>query len=276
MYDLEVGPLHLNLHRTVRVKICNEAANLPPSLGLFEIFKVSDYPHCPEHWEKDAYFIAINENEAVWLSFQALTPVAILVSAGGVNAVTGEHFKEILEEKSYLVSPPQPWLDGWKGQDNEIYQFVSAETGEGRTISEQLNTNSQALIISVFKPKDISLVQQYVPRPHQKWCDSDYGKEYCCAAAAPSICREVGLGKGGRIQQKIYEDPHGLDVWNKEADKTVKIYLINASAFSEITGKEIPPAVSAEQYNGKWWGLQDEALSSVKSEDKLEKLKNAF
>ena len=40
---------------------------------------------------------------------------------------------------------------------------------------------------------------------------------------------EMGLGKGGKIKQKIYENPHGLNIWKENPIKTVKVYLVNAA-----------------------------------------------
>lgn len=280
MHTIEVGPLSLSLQRTVRVTNNDEASNLPPSLGVFEVYKVSEFADkCPKSWDREGYFIAMHSQEAMWMSFQNCEPVAIMIGAGFINAVNGNKYEEKLEQGGYLVAPPQPWLDGWKGDDGTVYQFIATETGENKTIGEQLaKTKEHAILVSVFKAKNPEKLQSF--RVRQTWGGSEFGEcdsdvEYCCMASC-GFNTEMGLGKGGKIKQKIYEDPHGLEEWIEKPEKTIKIYLINASEFSEITGQVLPPPVTAEQYNGIWFGLDDETLKDVHGTGVFDKLKSAI
>lgn len=300
MHSLEIGPLYFNLHRTVRVRNNNETSNLPPSLGNFEIFKVSDYKNCPKTWDKDACFIAMHSEEAMWISFQAVEPIAVIIGAGTINALNGKTFESKLEKDGYLVTPPQPWLDGWKGDDGSIYQFVATEIGGNKTIGEQLTkTKDHALVVSAFKAKNPDKLQTQVLTPNTLWGDSEAG-DLCCVAFAGSclksitgnslecyglqqeagdsdnLCNELGLGKGGKIKQKIYEDPHGIEEWEEKPIKTIKIYLINASEFAEITGQVLPQPAVAEQYNGVWFGLDDKKHKETEGCSVFDKLKSAI
>lgn len=281
MHTIEIGPLSLSLQRTVRVSNNDEASNLPPSLGTFDVYKVSEFAEsCPKSWDREGYFIAMHSQEAMWMSFQNCEPVAIMVGAGSINAVNGNKYEEKLEEGGYLVAPPQPWLDGWKGDDGTVYQFIATEVGENKTIGEQLSeTKEHAILVSTFKPKNPEKLQSF--RVRQTWGGSEFGEcdnevvDYCCK----SLCAfgtEMGLGKGGKIKQKIYEDPHGLEEWVEKPEKTIKIYLINASEFSEITGKPMPPPVSAEQYTGIWFGLDDKVLNDIQGTSIFKKLESAI
>jgi hypothetical protein len=277
MNNLEIGPLFVTLHKTIKVKDNNEPSNLPPSLGTFDIYRVSEYKaNLPKNWDENAYFIIMHDKEAMWMSFQAMEPLAVIIGAGTINSLDGKPFNNKLEKDNYLVTPPQPWLDGWKGEDGNVYQFVSTKVGEGHSIGEQLsNSNDHAISISVFKAKHPEKLQSAV-RPITTWgesamgdCDyftpicSSYGAQLC-SFSGHQCNTEMGIGKGGMIKQKIYEDPHGLEVWKEEPEKTLKIYLINASEFCEIVGKPVPETpVKAEQYNGAWYGLKDEHLSNT-------------
>ena len=283
MHTIEIGPLSLNLHRTVRVQNNNETSNLPPSLGTFEAYKVSDFAEsCPKSWDKNGYFIAMHSQEAMWMGFQNCEPVAIVVGAGSINAINGNKLDNKLEKDGYLVCPPQPWLDGWKTDDGTVYQFIATEVGENKTIGEQLSeTKNHAILVSVFKAKNPEKLQSF--RVHQTWGDSEAGDlDYeafggCCKGlVACSFGTEMGLGKGGKIKQKIYEDPHGIEEWIEKPEKTISIYLINASEFSEITSQALPPPVSAEQYNGVWFGLEDKELKDVHGTAIFDKLKSAI
>jgi len=284
MNNLEIDKLSLTLHRTVRVKNDDNCSNLPPSLGNFEVYKVSDFKDkCPENWEEDAYFLAMHSEEAMWMSFQTIEPIAVMIGAGSINALNGKTLDEKLEKDNYLVTPPQPWLDGWKSEDGTVYQFVITEVGENKTIGEQLTqTKDHAIVISVFNAKHPEKLK--CDRPITTWgdcekgdldysCDEDYFVPMKCCG---SLGAEMGVGKGGKINQKIYEDPHGLEEWEEKPTKTVKLYLTNASAFSEITGKEMPLPVKAEDYNGLWYGLEDKTLKEIKSISIFDKLKSAI
>lgn len=288
MHNIELGPLSFSLHKTVRVAANEEPANLPPSLGTFELFKVSDFK-CPESWDKDAYFIAMHSKEAMWINFQTCTPVAVVIGAGGINALDGKPVSEKLEKDNYLVTPPQPWLDGWKTEDGSVYQFVATETGENKTIGEQLaQTTDHALTFAVYETKNPEKFQnQFVSRggfagmpkgglegmPLMA-CSFSVGAE--CCLETDSLVNEMGMGKGGKITQKIYEDPHGIEEWKESPTKTMKIYLINASEFSEITGKEMPKPVVEEEYNGCWYGVDDGHMKDVKGNNVFDELKGAI
>lgn len=281
MHNLEIDQLSVALHRTVRVKDDENTSNLPPSLGNFEVYRVADFKgKCPESWEEDGYFIAIHKDEAMWMSFQTIAPVAIMVGAGSVNACNGKTFEPKLEKDAYLVSPPQPWLDGWKSDDGIVYQFVVAEVGDNKTVGEQLvQTKDHSIAISVFRAKHPEKLKS---TNLSLTFGSVYGALECCGSeCAPQMCcsslgAEMGVGKGGKINQKIYEDPHGIEEWEEKPAKTVKLYLTNASAFSEITGKECPLPVTADEYNGIWFGLQDKALKEIKSISIFDNLKSAI
>lgn len=79
------------------------------------------------------------------IKFSANTPFMIKVYVGGINALSGKHYKESSTIKSrllklarrlklapkgdtiqdYIVTPPQPWLDGFATPWGEFKQFVA-------------------------------------------------------------------------------------------------------------------------------------------------------
>jgi len=155
----------VTFHRTVRVPEGRVASNLPPSLGRMKLFKVSDFQkNCPQDWAQEACFTALHETEAMWISFRAIgKPCAVLIGAGGVNALTGQKLGTKLEKDNYLVCPPQPWIDGWKDVDGTVHQFVATphKKGKGISVGEQLigaDSKTGAIGVAIFDPKeDVSL-----------------------------------------------------------------------------------------------------------------------
>jgi hypothetical protein len=280
---MRIGPLSVVFHRTVRVAEGRTPANLPPSLGQMKVYEVSAFKNrCPETWEESGVFVGLHDQEAMWLSFHASMPIALLVGAGSINAINGKKLGTKLEPDNYMVVPPQPWLDGWKSENGTVYQFVSTayKKGEGNTVAEQLigaESKTGGLGFALFEPKEPLLPKGY---PTQGWGDDPYEdvsydnmlggappmasggpiETYqssgatgisiaSTASAAPakhSVLRvasagfkEMGLGKGGQIKQKIYQDPYGLDKWRELPTQTRAVYIVAAPLLAEITGEPI-------------------------------------
>ena len=87
----------------------------------------------------------------------------------------------------------------------------------------------------------------------------------------------MGVGKGGKIRQKVYPDPYGLEKWRSEPSFVVAVYLVNAEQFSQITGMPMPPLpTSAADYHSHWYGLHDDNKADVQGTDKFTELKSVF
>jgi hypothetical protein len=276
------------------------------------VYKVADYKdRCPKQWDEGAVFVALHDTEALWISFRSNgLPVAVLVGAGGINALTGEKLGTKLEKDNYLVTPPQPWLDGWKSDDGCVYQFVATphKKGKGITVAEQLigaESKTGAIGLAVFEPKDIRALKP-VSTPIEGYGDSSTDDDFtwtdlpksalysdvvdssmpkmaatpsneaACVSDVGQALSEMGIGKGGRIHQKIYPDPHGIEVWQDAPVAAVAIYIVNAKAFEEITGEKIPQPAGHEKYKGIWFGLKDHNQPDVVGTSKFGWLKSVF
>jgi hypothetical protein len=317
---MRLGTLEITFHRTVRVPDGREPSNLPPSLGRIELYPVSKYAErCPKNWEREGYFMALHDTEAMWMSFTPQHPVALLVGAGGINALNGEKLGTTLAKDNYLVAPPQPWLDGWKDTDGTVYQFVATpyKKGKGISVAEQLmgeDSKTGAIGIALFDPKDIKELKPILP-PMEGYSDSIMDDDFQwtqtaggyankealihlfatldhCSVLAdqtvasptdeslPLLCAarkftEMGIGRGGKIIQKIYPDPHGLDVWQAEPSALLATYLVNANVFEQITGQKVPEPVGHEAYQGHWFGMKDSQQDDIAGTQKFSGLKSA-
>lgn len=215
-----LAELNLGFQRTCRVP-SGQVNDLPAGLGSFPLYKVEDFKSgAPKDWHEDAYFMPMYRQEAMWISFQRYglqKPVALIVGAGNINAISGKQFKEtkkgnlslrLEEEQNYLAIPPQPWLDGWKDKDGKIYQFVAAELGSGETVEGQITGKETVggIQLAAFIPKkDADVTPATRPREYiigggwegygiSKW-ESPLLEEYVCYAtpmlatlsAAPSV-----------------------------------------------------------------------------------------
>ncbi len=94
------------------------------------------------------------------------------------------------------------------------------------------------------------------------------------ARSAPPVS-EMGVGKGGKITQKIYPDPYGLEVWKTEPGTVFAVYLVDAATAQEITGEAVAEPAVQENYQGPYFGLEDEQLADAPGSDKFTGLKAA-
>lgn len=335
---MQIGPLHVQFHRTVRVADGWSPANLPPSLGHIELFKVSDFKRkCPKKWETEGVFMGLAETEAMWMSFASPSPVALMVGAGAINALTGAKLGTKLTPGGYLVTPPQPWLDGWKNEDGSVFQFVATayKGGKGKTVGEQLigkESETGGLGLALFEPKEPilasypglrtlgvagmstgdsdggglissssfmdwseqsatphaymvqNMAQSSTPtasassgalrsRPRGMQVNSAVGARHLGSAKRFS---EMGIGKGGRIEQKVYADPHGIEVWRATPSQTRAIYIVDAETLAQITGRPIEKPVTQGNYSGPYFQVHDAGHADVAGSPTFTGLKTVF
>jgi hypothetical protein len=269
--------------RTLRIPDDGKTYPLPPGLGAFPILKVADYADkLPEDWKAHGgVFIPMYQREAMWLRFNARhwKPNAAKIAIGKVNAVSGKAWDQSLkqEEKDYLVCPPQPWLDGINAGEDMIRQFVAMPLGMGYTVEAQVTGKEEFGGVQIIV---------YEPKPGRFPDEPPYREEgiprYAMASAAPAAMTksgaEMGLGAGGKMRQKIYPDPHGIDTWDQDNYGRVYVHIVNSMMFREITGKE-PPAtpVTAKtyaQYKLPWFDLYDDHMDDIQAPEALEKVKS--
>ncbi len=147
----EVHPnaeLRINLQRTLRIPDDGKPYPLPPGLGRFPVLQVDDYKEqVPPHWrERGGVFVPMYASEALWIAFARngashtgpVYPFAVRVAAGKINAVSGDGWSDVMTPGDHLVTPPQPWLDGFAVEKGKIRQFVAAPLGAGLTVEQQL------------------------------------------------------------------------------------------------------------------------------------------
>ena len=285
--DLVFGEgFSLNFQRTLRIPDDGKTYPLPPGLGTFPVCKVEDYKErVPETWaEHGGVFIPMYQREALWISFRPRywKPNAVKIAIGKVNAVSGKPWHQELrsDEKDYLVCPPQPWLDGINAGHGTIRQFVAMPLGMGYTVEAQVTGEETfgGIQIIVYEPKPGEFPDQ-PPERDAAYRVSD-GMLY---AAAPAMARplagaEMGLAAGGKMKQKIYPDPHGIDTWDAENHGRIYVHIVNSMMYRELTGKEPPPtpvtAKTYAQYGLPWFDLYDDKLENISASDVLKNVKS--
>lgn len=268
-----VPPTRIHFQRTLRIPDDGREWPLPPGLGHFPLRTVESLgEHAPAAIrERGGVVLPIYQAEALWISFDAphWRPTAIKVGAGMVNAVNADPLDGEIRagREDYLVTPPQPWLDGFKTGEGTISQFVAMPLGRGVTVEGQLTGEESVggLQLLVAGPRPGRFPTE-PPRPAH-----DVPRYRMAApdamvmelASAPAM----GLGAGGRMTQKIYPDPHGADTWDAERAARIWVHLVPAGLWPALTGEPCPPTPADHdtyiRFGLPWFAVYDEPLGDV-------------
>ena len=248
--------LAVSFHRTLRIPDDGRTYPLPPGFGLFPLLSAGA--------PATVSLIPLYQREALWLGFSAAPwkPNALKVIVGGINAVSGrpDDGSGLGSPQDYLVCPDQPWLDGFNAGADVIRQFVAMPLGQGYAIEAGFGRPEQGGIeIVAFDP----LPGRFPDAPPPP----SGGPMRLSMAKPSSEPREMALGAGGRMRQKIYPDRYGRDVWDQRNAGRARILLVNSRRYRELTGRA-PPAtpIDAGAYTAAglpWFDLYDEAAGSV-------------
>jgi hypothetical protein len=210
--------------------------------------------------ERGGVIFPMWQTEAMWLSFQnrrleegESLPVAIKIAAGKVNAVTGDPWRSGLhrEPQDYIVSPDQPWLDGFAVEKGVVRQFVAMPLGESYTPEEQLTGEAEwgGIQIEVMPLKKAVWESFRDERKLFGFFENSIPFLEACDDVKMS-CEEMGIAAGGLMRQEIYADTFELDDWDIDAADRVFVSLVHAKDWKSITGEAAPDEPpSAQDYS---------------------------
>jgi hypothetical protein len=238
----------IDFQRTLRIPDSDETYPLPLGFGSFPLRHVEDYPEKlpSQSTTRGGVILPMWQAEAMWLNFHndgadsgPDFPVAIKVAAGKINAVTGDGWRTGLHRapQDYMVSPEQPWLDGFAIEKGVIRQFVAMPLGAGYSVEEQVTGEAEwgGLQISIVPLK--ATVWQARRRAWEKQLS-----ESICMLMEPDVLMSppMGLGAGGRMRQVIHPDPFKIEDWDIGAADRVFVTLVHANDWKTITGDAAP------------------------------------
>lgn len=269
----------IEFQRTLRIPDDDKDYPLPPGLGCFPLRHVDDYARrLPEPWRRRGGVIApMHQAEAMWIAFggHSRYPFAVKIATGKICAVTGNPWVNNLNKdpQDYVVLPEQPWLDGYCVEKGVIRQFVAMPLGKGYTVEEQLTGAAQhgGLQIVVY-PMKRERYEELMARDSQ-WARGPHAPPDVVYCAAPE---PMGLAPGGRMRQEVYENPYGLDAWDRQHSRRCFVTIANSTQWMAITG-ERPPTVppSALEYTEaglpwfEWYGGDVAAVDGAKKLKRL-------
>ena len=261
----------VQLQRTLRIPDDGKIYPLPAGLGAFPLRHVDDFSDTVDSkWlERGGVLMPMYQSEALWIYFATSYPFAVKVAAGKINAVTGETWTESLSQapQNYLVTPEQPWLDGFAVRKGIIRQFVAMPLGAGYSAEEQITGKSETggLQLQVYPmaaesyfsseiverlPKSLAdLLHTLLPELRS---DIQYQRSITPTCCMPNIVCEdasMGLGAGGTMRQEIFEDRHAFGDWDQATSHRCFIHLCNSLMWRQITGANPPhPPFTSSEY----------------------------
>jgi hypothetical protein len=285
--------LNLEFQRTLRIPDDGKTYPLPPGLGRFPLRHVDDHAAAvPPRWlEHGGVLLPMYQSEALWIRFvpaylsdrHAAYPFAIKVATGKIDAVTGRRWSDGLHARpqDYLVAPRQPWLDGYCVKKGQIRQFVAMPLGAGYSAEEQLTGQAEhgGLQIAVYPMKREVFERRF---PVRKF--DTLAAERCLAPGVAMKMRgagaEMGLAPGGRMRQKIYQDPFDFDDWETGYSSRCFVHIANSLVWRAITGQEPPTTPpTAKQYTQAglpWFDYYDDKAKALGGSPALQSLKSVW
>ena len=271
----EDAVLNVEFQRTLRIPDDNREYALPPGLGRFPLTHVDDFAErLPAPWtQHGGVFLPMYQAEALWLYFRTHCsyPFAIKIAAGKIDAITGGAWSTELsdEPQNYVVAPTQPWLDGFCVSKGVIRQFVAMPLGEGFTAEEQLTGQAEHGGLQIIAyPMKAEIYEEILAE------DEAYrGTELKFSNRPNHQVMEMGLAPGGRMRQSIYDDPHGMDVWDQDHSSRCFVHILNSLQYAQVTGHEPPtqpPTVTDYTEAGlPWFDYYDAEAIALEGAAKL-------
>ena len=228
----------IEFQRTMRIPDNDQTHYLPPSFGNFPLHHIDDFASIPKAWQdRGGIFLPMYQSEAMWISFDSDYPCAIKIAAGKINAVTGDAWCDELRtnKQDYVVTPDQPWLDGFNVGKDTVRQFVAMPLGEGYTAEEQITGAAEFGGLQI-------LVSPMKKEVYEKKYEQRFGELFNLALESPafSINDSMGIAPGGKIKQEIYTDDEGIDAWDQDQASRCFVHIVNSNDYASITGS-IPP-----------------------------------
>jgi hypothetical protein len=277
--------LVVEFQRTLRIPDDGGDYPLPAGLGRFPIRHVDDFAdNVPESWlAHGGVVFPMYQSEAMWINFSSDYQFAVKVAAGKICAVTGEQYRQGLHRRpqDYVVTPNQPWLDGFCVKKGVIRQFVAMPLGSGYSAEEQITGEAEygGLQIQAYP-----ILPEYYQEVMHLTCGSPPPAAAMVFAKSRSgygaMAPDMGLAPGGRMRQEIYKDRRPLEQWDRDRTSRCYVHIANSLVWRAVTGEAPPTApLTAREYKKAgvpWFDYYAEGESAVEGSGILGKLKSVI
>jgi hypothetical protein len=160
-----------------------------------------------------------------------------------------------------------------------IRQFVAMPLGDGYTAEEQLTGKADhgGLQVIVYPMQGEEFEKRFPKREREARFLRECKMQADLCAAAP-LAGGMGLAPGGRMKQKIYDDPFPFSVWDQEHSSRCFVHIANSRVWHALTGTapptEPPTARQYSQAGLPWFDYYREDGKALPGAGLLNKLKS--
>jgi hypothetical protein len=110
--------------------------------------------------------------------------------------------------------------------------------------------------------------------PEQDYGDIRLGSSPVNYSSAEA--EEMGIAAGGRIKQQIFSDTYGVESWDCNRRRALKLHIVNSGDYKRITGQDPPPSpISADQYQISgipWFSNYNETADTIKGAESFKRM----
>ncbi len=286
--------LTISFKRTLRLPDDDNVYPLTPDLGDFPLRHVDDFAaRVPTQWmEYGGVMLPMYQSEALWLRFdpnfvtgRGNYPFAIRVLTGKIDVITGEEYRPGLRRtedykpgQNYMISPGQPWLDGYCVRRGTVRQFVAMPLGDDYSAEEQITGTAEygGMQIIVYPMKRESFDRHFPDRSQALGREGSTGCFSSFRRLSHLAKPSLGMAPGGKMKQHIYKDEFDLLDWDQSTSSRCFVHLANSQVWKNITG-DAPPTmpISAKKYTElglPWFDYYDESRTPLSSSEVLANL----
>lgn len=233
---------------------------LPPyrQVPAFSVDSLTSLPACyaRSQGNEASFIFGVEPNTGLWLDFNAnrenTHDLAVLISAQGINAITGKKTDSFALEQNRGGQPPQNylcstgspyggfWLDGFMAADGVVRQFI---------FTEEVARGVAANIIGADRVQAIGLAffQSVNPKPRPAYRSrgglESFGGGLLSMSpesATRGMSKSIEIGAGARIKQRVDADPKDLSYWNPSPVAVVTLYYVGKDDLSACVASSRP------------------------------------
>jgi hypothetical protein len=172
-------------------------------------------------------------------------------------------------------------LDGYCVEEGVIRQFVAMPLGEGYTAEEQLTEMAEhggvQILVYPMKSERYEELRKQQEESRRMISCFDISEEME-GRELTGISEDMGLAPGGRMTQKIYDDPYGLDAWDQRQLSRCFVTIANSTVWAAITGERPPTtpptAASYAKVGLPWFDYYGGDAKALEGAEALAKLKS--
>ena len=188
-----------------------------------------------------SFVFGVRPNTGLWLDFNRNSEnshdVAVVISAQGINAITGkktdsftlEQFAGGTPPQNYLCSTGSPyggfWLDGFMAADGVVRQWVFTED-LARGVARNVIGDQAVQAIGLAFYQSRALKPRPAFRGTSRGLESLESMTLGASSTRSFSPKSIDVAAGARIKQRVDRDPQHLSHWEQSPSAVMILYYV--------------------------------------------------